>query len=131
MVGELFDLLSSKSILSDSVEKHNAVLSSNAFLKGVEDASVYSFLNAIFHVRINGLFKTLDKQNNYAYLSGLLIGEELKSIQADAIPVTIVSSGNLAALYETALLHKQCTFSVIDADKALIRAQTIIVNHYQ
>jgi 2-dehydro-3-deoxygalactonokinase len=130
MTGELFDLLSSKSILSGSVEKHDAILSSPAFLKSIEDASVFSFLNAVFHVRTNDLFSTLDKKNNYAYLSGLLIGEELKSLQED-MPVIIVSSGNLAALYEAALLHKQCAFSIADADKALIKAQTIIVDHYQ
>jgi len=129
MVGELFDLLSSKSILSGSVEKHDAIVSSTAFLKGVEDASVYSFLNAVFHVRTNHLFNELDKKDNYAYLSGLLIGEELKSLPTD-LPVTIVSSGNLAALYEKALSYRQHAFSITDAEKALIRAQTIIVDHY-
>jgi len=131
MAGELFGLLSSKSILSGSVENHDAVLSSNAFLKGVEDALAYSFLNSIFHVRTNDLFKKLDKKNNYAYLSGLLIGEELKSIQADAIDITIVSSGNLAVLYEAALSYLQHAFSIINADKALIKTQTIIISHYQ
>jgi len=130
MTGELFSLLSSNSILSGSVEKHDAILSSNVFLKGVEDVSACSLLNAVFHVRTNELFNSLDKKSNYAYLSGLLIGEELKSLQKD-LPVTIVSSGDLATLYEAALLHKQCAFSIADADKALIKAQTIIVGHYQ
>jgi 2-dehydro-3-deoxygalactonokinase len=135
MTGELFQLLSTKSILSNSVEQENTNTKANdIFLKGVSDATASSFLNNIFHVRINTLFNTMDKKENYYYLSGLLIGEELKQVLNENVElVTIVSSGNLLQLYHAALsaLNKNFTVLTEDADKALIHAQTVLFNHYQ
>lgn len=135
MTGELFQLLSTKSILSNSVEQENTNTKANdIFLKGVSDATASSFLNNIFHVRINTLFNTMDKKENYYYLSGLLIGEELKQVLNENVElVTIVSSGNLLQLYHAALsaLNKNFTLLTEDADKALINAQTVLFNHYQ
>lgn len=133
MTGELFQLLSTKSILSNSVEQENTK-ANDIFLKGVGDATASSFLNNIFHVRINTLFNTMDKKENYYYLSGLLIGEELKQVLNENVEaVTIVSSGNLLQLYHAALsaLNKNFTLLTEDADKALINAQTVLFNHYQ
>ncbi len=135
MTGELFQLLSTKSILSNSIEKNNAATEVNsAFINGVQDATTSSLLNNIFHVRTNTLFDAMNKKENYHYLSGLLIGEELKQVMQDDIKaVTIVSSGSLLQLYKTAItaLNKSFIVSVADADKALINAQTILFEHYQ
>lgn len=132
MTGEFFHLLSTQSILSASVEKHDFSISSqNAFLKGIDAAVASSPLNNAFHIRTNELFNIMGKKDNYAYLSGLLIGEELKYLHSGNKEVNIVSSGSLAELYAVALTHKQIPFSLIDADKALIKAQTALFNHYQ
>ena len=135
MTGELFQLLSTKSILVNSVEKNDATSEViNAFTKGVEDAKSLSLLNNIFHVRTNTLFDKLNKNENYYYLSGLLIGDELKQvIQYGIEAITIVSSGSLLQLYQAAIstLNKNFIVSVEDADKTLIKAQTILFEHYQ
>lgn len=134
MTGELFSLLSTKSILSNSVEAHDEHTEKNdSFIKGLLNASASSLLNNIFHVRTNALLNIMNTTDNYAYLSGLLIGEELKhlSIKNDG-PVTIVSSGKLLRLYHAAIsvLYKEHTLSVIDADEALIKGQAILFNYY-
>ncbi|MFT4154795.1 2-dehydro-3-deoxygalactonokinase [Parafilimonas sp.] len=135
MTGELFQLLSTKSILAGSVEKNNMETEANdIFIKGVRDATASSVLNNIFQVRINTLFNAMGKNENYYYLSGLLIGEELKQLmEADVEAVTIVSSGNLLRLYQAAVsaLDKKITTFVADADTALINAQTMLFNHYK
>ena len=135
MTGELFQLLATKSILSNSVEKNNTETEiNNAFINGVQDATTSPLLNNIFHVRINTLFDAMNKKENYHYLSGLLIGEELKQVMQDDIKaVTIVSSGSLLQLYHAAIIvmNKSLVISVADADKALIKAQTILFEYYQ
>ena len=55
----------------------------NVFLKGVKESIDSILLNTIFHVRTSGLLNGTDKKSNYHYLSGLLIGEELKNISAE------------------------------------------------
>lgn len=134
MTGELFDLLISKSILATAVENDSFTpQNSNAFIKGVKESVDANILNAIFHVRTNQLFGTADKNENFHYLSGLLIGEELKNIQPGIfLLITIVASGNLLSLYAEALSvlgFKNIKF--VNADKALIQGQAFIFYLYQ
>ncbi|HRH47329.1 MAG TPA: 2-dehydro-3-deoxygalactonokinase [Panacibacter sp.] len=134
MTGELFDLLSSKSILSASVEVDIMISNSESFIKGIREAATTNFLNSIFHVRTNQLLGASDKKENYHYLSGLLIGEELKDIQnKNYVSVTVVSSGTLLTLYTEALsvLGLKDKSKQQEADEALIKGQALILNLYQ
>ena len=129
MTGELFELLANKSVLSASVESNEEDIS-HAFEKGIRENSDGVLLNNIFHVRTNQVFNKLEKAANYHYLSGLLIGEELKQLAAKNISaITIVSTGALAALYKTAIevigLGALCREQ--NADEALIRGQALIL----
>ena len=135
MTGELFNLLSSKSILAASVQSNDAASNNNeSFIKGVQEAVGNNLLNSIFHVRTCQLFDILNKKENYHYLSGLLIGEELKDLQyKNNASVTVVSSGVLLNLYLRALtalgLNEQCKTQ--NADEALINGHAFILNYYQ
>jgi 2-dehydro-3-deoxygalactonokinase len=77
-------------------------------------------------VRTNGLFKKMSPAENYHFLSGLLIGSELKDLNPDP-PATIVlvSSGHLQAHYEKALrlLGLDQSLVIKNADKALLNGQ--------
>jgi 2-dehydro-3-deoxygalactonokinase len=132
MTGELFDLLSTKSILSNCVEKtgwldheENRI----GFELGVMDSLHSNLLHSIFWVRTNDLLEKLTKEENYFYLSGLLIGNEIKEIDSqDPIPITIVSDNFLGPLYEEALRipkknGEKRNFSMVDADLCLIKGQ--------
>lgn len=134
MTGEVFELLSTKSILAVSVEK-NAPESqnNNAFLRGVKEAVDTNLLNNIFHVRTGELLNGITKKDNYHYLSGLLIGEELKNIsQADYSSITIVSTEKFFNVYTEAFiaLGYKGKLRQQNADDALIKGQSLIYNKY-
>ncbi|MDN3655082.1 2-dehydro-3-deoxygalactonokinase [Ferruginibacter paludis] len=133
MTGELFDLLRTKSILAASVEAGDTTVNNRWFVKGVQDSVDNNVLNTIFHIRTNQLFGALNKADNYQYLSGLLIGAELKDLlQKRYAAVTIVSEGVLLDLYLAAMnaLGLQNICRQQNADKALVSGQAFIFNHY-
>ena len=134
MTGELFDLLCNKSILTNSIQAHDGSLNKEAFLKGVKESQASNILSSIFHVRTNQLFNKATKEENYHYLSGLLIGEELKNIPAcNYAFVTVVSTGMLAALYSEALCAIGLKEKLLqqNSDEALTRGQAFIFSQYQ
>ncbi|MDT0551863.1 2-dehydro-3-deoxygalactonokinase [Urechidicola vernalis] len=107
ITGELFDVLSKHSILSSSINQGNFDRQTiNGFTKGIQDSqNGNSILNSIFKTRTNSLFETLNPQENYYYLSGLLIGEELKELinLKDASSIHLCASGTLFELYKMAI----------------------------
>lgn len=130
MTGELFSLLSKKSILSASVENGGELTFDNlkSFEQGVTDSTRENLLHSIFLVRTNNMFNKLNKQENYYYLSGLLIGTELKDImQDDFTSLTIVSDTVLLPCYKAACSmlgpSRHYTLHIQNADEALINGQ--------
>jgi 2-dehydro-3-deoxygalactonokinase len=88
MTGEFFGLLSEMSLLSGSVEKNDSLGETghaDAFRKGVRDAAGSNLLHAAFRVRTNDLFGRLSAKANFHYLSGLLIGTELRTFAGAAV----------------------------------------------
>lgn len=124
MTGEFFGLLSGKSILSGSIEKSGEISdikNQESFERGVNDGSTINLLHSSFLVRTNDLFHKLSKQENYFYLSGLLIGTELKEIKAVRMPITVVSDAAQAKLYSLALQKLGVQeVSYYDAGEALV-----------
>ncbi len=122
MTGEMFDLLANKSILSTSVTKNEDDSMEAYFKLGVQAAKEGSFLNNIFRVRTNGLFKELKPTENYHYLSGLVIGTELKELVVEN-NVFIVSEHLLLSRYlRAAELLQLKNIKAINADQAFINA---------
>jgi 2-dehydro-3-deoxygalactonokinase len=108
MTGEMFNIISQHSILKDSIERgvENSFSQEeqNAFEKGVRTAQTSNILNNIFTVRTNQLFNTLTKKENFAYLSGLMIGAEIKDLLTIENPNFVLCSGNnLYEYYKTAM----------------------------
>lgn len=133
MTGEFFNLLSTQSLLAKSVSK-NSEVHEEAFTSGVNDGVENNILNASFHVRINQLFQKKSAEENYHYLSGLLIGSELSEISMSKQKnIAIVCSNNLLQQYITAfnVINKnQFEIRTINADKALIKAHIKLYHHY-
>ena len=133
MTGEVFDLLSNKSILSASVKKYVGEADNNDgfFAEGVHKGASGNLMNDIFRVRTNQLFQKASLEENYQYLSGLLIGHELKELsQRKEIPVTLVCGDALKQAYMTALqiFRSRSPFHYLDADTALINGQRKILD---
>ena len=79
----------------------------------------------LFAVRANGLFGTLTGSAQTDYLSGLLIGHEVRSLSkmyaADAEGILVVGSEELAALYGTAMTRLNLAYQHIDGAIATIK----------
>ncbi|WP_165958148.1 2-dehydro-3-deoxygalactonokinase [Segetibacter sp. 3557_3] len=125
MTGEMFDLLSTRSILAGSIEKGlpgAAGPDRTSFLQGVNDGKSMNPLHAFFLVRTNALFGKLTKQDNWFYLSGLLIGLELKDIPMYDCRITLLVNEQLQPYYLLALQQMGLPgeISVINVDQALL-----------
>lgn len=132
MTGEIFDLLSKKSILAAAVTKEGTGndMHDEHFRRGVKEGASSNLLNCIFHVRTNSLFKKSTSSENYRYLSGLLIGSEIRSLAENkASLITLVSSGELKEAYMQAfdVLEYSNALNYKNADEALIKGQRKII----
>jgi 2-dehydro-3-deoxygalactonokinase len=138
MTGEIFDILSAHSILNSSIEKGDFdALALAAFQKGVlKSVEKSSVLNALFMVRTNALFEKFSKNENYYFLSGLLIGAECNYLTDKKLDqIYICSSGMLFSLYLEAaktlgisINSELLTDEMVDL--ALLKGQWFI-NEYQ
>jgi len=135
MTGEFFELLSKKSVLSNNVEENHDLLNSDnlkSFEKGVADSLDSNVLHSSFMVRTNQLFGKLSKQENYQYLSGLLIGTELKELISRKISFNVVSDELLRKFYGTALRKLGINkVKYMDAGKAVMKGHCKIYNLYK
>ncbi|MEI3802516.1 MULTISPECIES: 2-dehydro-3-deoxygalactonokinase [unclassified Chitinophaga] len=130
MTGEFFELLSTHSILATSVSNGGTLddpASRACYTEGVHAGQSDNLLHAAFMVRTNQLLKKIPAGHNRFYLSGLLIGAELKAVPANN-SVYLVAGPQHAPLYTLACealnIH---VAAVIDADEALVRGQQEVV----
>ena len=135
MTGEFFHLLTTKSILSSSVDATAlfGAAEQDSFRRGVQDAQTVSILHGSFMVRTNLLFDKYSKQENFYYLSGLLIGSELKEINPGQAAVFLIGSKEQCWYYQLALnaLYRNCDVVLIDADEATIKGHCKIYSAIQ
>ena len=108
MTGEVFAVMSQHSILGKTLDL-NGAFNESAFLQGVDQSQhAGSMLHHLFAVRTLGLFDRLSAAQLPSYLSGLLIGEELRSQSlspAQDGPVILIGSDALTMRYTLALQH--------------------------
>ena len=131
ITGELFDLLAKKSILSASLIESNErenTEETSAFARGVQDGLHLNILHSSFRVRVHDLFGTMTKQMNYRYLSGLLIGTEIRELIDTDMPVTLIGNHSLNALYKSAFEAAGFAGSLAlsEAEQATIKGQYVI-----
>lgn len=134
MTGEIFDLLANKSVLSKSVKANSDVSSRQAFADGVKHSAENNLLNVAFHVRTNELFKKYSVEENYHFLSGMMIGYELKEVNVLLKTIVIVCSQPLAGRYQQAmqLLLPANRVMYADADEVLVKAHCkLAADHYR
>jgi 2-dehydro-3-deoxygalactonokinase len=127
MTGEFFDLLTTQSVLAASVEK-SVSFDPITFAVGVNDSITENLLQAAFKVRTYDLLKHMPKADNYNYLSGLLIGHEMKGLIEYKHPIYLCSSGDLTARYQLAADKLDIPIRLqIDAEEALLMGQKQIL----
>ena len=117
MTGEMFQIISNHSILKDSIElvdlEHLSPFEWAFFTKGVQDTEGANMLNLFFKIRTNQLFNKCTKKENALYLSGLLMGSELRELVKNiANPdnlgtegaLILCSGNNLFTFYQSAIV---------------------------
>jgi len=125
MTGELFDVILKHTILRSSVTSGSFNTTElAAFIEGVLKSNENgSILNTLFKIRTSALFKEKSTTENFYYLSGLLIGEELKTLKTtDCNTIKLCASGALYELYNEAI-------KLLDlGSKTVIISQEIVDN---
>jgi 2-dehydro-3-deoxygalactonokinase len=104
MSGEFYALLRRHSILARTLPAEDGPLDEEAFLRGVRQAQeAGSLLHAAFSARTLALFERLPAAAQPSYLSGLVIGEELRMRDRAARALVLVGSAQLTHRYALAL----------------------------
>ena len=117
MSGEFYALLQQHSILARTLpdlQAPAAPFDETAFGQGVAQAlRSTSLLASAFSVRSLSLFNRLPLDSRPAYLSGLVIGEELRAAPRHhrQRPMVLVGDATLVARYQSAM--KQCQFDTL------------------
>lgn len=127
MTGELFDMLSRNTILRHSVAEEEATAdplsgeAKAALRAGVRDARELPFVAALFRVRTRQVLDGQPQAANRAYLSGLVLGNEL-SYLADhdraTVHIVLAAGASLSLAYQAALdeLNLGTSLTVIAPD---------------
>ena len=107
MTGEFYALLSQHSILAKTCLP-DAPLKKEVFIDGVmQSQKSGGLLHHAFSARSLALFEKLNPAQSSSYISGLLIGEEIKSAKADRMddstPLFILGNGQLTQRYGFAM----------------------------
>jgi 2-dehydro-3-deoxygalactonokinase len=119
MTGEFYALLRSHSILARSLPQDGGELDPDAFERGVGHAMrTGNLLRSAFSARSLSLFDRMPAAALPSYLSGLVIGEELRSQQlaAGGEAVVVIASEVLARRYELALRSLGCATRVVGSE---------------
>mgnify|MGYP001359360201 FL=1 len=129
MTGEIFNSFVENTILSQSIEYDNFKEEYEiSFLNGLDQIKKgFSLINVAFKLRTNDLFKKKSKRDNYHFLSGLLLGEELLKLDLRKTNKIIVyTNPKLAKIYTTALKHLETKKEIICIpEKKLAKSQAL------
>ena len=136
ITGELFHILRSNGTLSKSIaflqEDRNANPDNQlAFIKGIHESKNGSLLNNLFQVRVNDILNKLNKEQNFYYLSGLLIGSEFDYLKKEPIlsatnKLVVCCSQNFIPYYTAVLKELGLIEDAIFIPPALFDKATVV-----
>ena len=128
MSGEFYALLSRHSILAKSLPSHQETFDAEAFDRGVGHAldTSTSLMQTAFSVRTLALFERLPEPARPSYLSGLVIGEELRCRPLEGVgEVVLIGAPVLAERFERALRRRGVAVHVLGEDAAWLGLHAI------
>lgn len=122
MTGEVYDVLRKHTILGRTMV-HEGTTSSGvdreAFLRGVKRSQGEGgLLHHVFGVRSLALMEEVKQEDSASYLSGLLIGHEVRSSMPPGAHVRLVGTASLCSLYQLAIEASGGSAKVEDEDAA-------------
>jgi 2-dehydro-3-deoxygalactonokinase len=127
LTGELFDILHRHSVLVNAGDTPE-VTGGAEFVRALEQTKMYpeaELIHLLFETRSRQLKGTLKRRDASAYLSGLIIGQDVSGAKrffradlAEANRVIVIASPKLSDLYTQALKTRDIAFVKIDGEKA-------------
>jgi 2-dehydro-3-deoxygalactonokinase len=118
MTGEVFAVLRKCTILS-RIMTSDTTVDNQAFLRGVtRSADNGGLLHHLFSVRTLALMDQLKEEESASYLSGLLIGHEVRAAMPPETHVHLVGTAQLCSLYAQAIEACGGSSTIEDQDAA-------------
>ena len=129
MTGEMFALIRRQSMIGSLIKDEE--FHSPSFLSGVAEVrSAAGLLHKLFSIRADILLGNLECPSAESYLSGMLIGSEVRAV-ADVIgkdsEVLLVGNAGLARRYNTALSEYSLKTVPVLPDQAFVRGISVLL----
>ena len=130
MTGEMFETLTHHTVLKTTVDPSVSARTYAAeFKAGLNCVRDNGLAASLFRVRARGVLKHANPGANAAFLSGLLVGSELESLDRNpTLPVIVAANEQLTAIYSMAVpKHRNAVFTQA-IDRATITAHRLILS---
>jgi 2-dehydro-3-deoxygalactonokinase len=130
MTGELYEALTQHTVLRASITK-GAPFDANAFTLGIDCAVEHGLAPAIFQTRTRQVLQHQPPEANTSFLSGILVGDELKTLKALTTPIFIAGADAIRDSYGHAACHLGIPAHIFSAEEirlAVPRAHGIILS---
>jgi len=124
MSGELFSILCQHSILGKDLPEQQT--SELAFVSGVRQSDKGDLSQLLFSARTQLLFDNVAAEHVHDYISGLIIGQELKHVGSDR-KLAIIGGKSLSQRYLLACDMLDFEAEVIDGDQCFLAGMSAIV----
>jgi 2-dehydro-3-deoxygalactonokinase len=129
MTGEVWSVMAEHSILGRLMEG-GALDDRDAFQRGFAlSGGPGGLLNHLFAVRAEGLFGAVRAAGLRSYLSGILIGHEVRAMIGNAKPtgpVTLIGRPDITGLYGEAIAMLEQSTATVPAERATLNGLTLI-----
>jgi 2-dehydro-3-deoxygalactonokinase len=130
MTGELFETLASHTVLKATVDQSASIAAHAAdFKAGLNYVRDNGLAASLFRVRTRGVIDRADATANAAFLSGILIGAELQSLDRNpTLPIIVAANEQLTSIYSLAVpKHRNAVFTNA-IDRATVTAHRLILS---
>ena len=133
ITGELYQLLAQHSSLGGCAGNSycgiEQKMSPIDFMTGVRKSLAdFCLSKVLYSVTTRRLFNQIEAEHISSYLSGLLIGHELRNIKAMGLDnITLVARGSLTELYQQAFGEMSINSELVDAQQAYLTGAQLIV----
>jgi 2-dehydro-3-deoxygalactonokinase len=135
ITGELYDLLCHQSVL---IQQQDCIFDQSAFIKGAKytlESELGSFTHGLFSVRSKQLFGELTSAQACAYLSGILIGSDVRAAQnaqewrlKSLASVAIIGAPELSQCFATVLGLQQIKSKIYNVTDTTLAGFSVIYN---
>ncbi|TCT10574.1 2-keto-3-deoxygalactonate kinase [Tepidamorphus gemmatus] len=134
MTGEVFEVMSRHSILgalmAEAVPGHDG---GAAFRRGLDRAGeAGGLLNHLFSARADALFGEIAADEIRDYLSGVLIGHEIREMPrllGGSGEILVIADGPLPGRYRTAFAHLAIPARLLDAEAVTVAGLGLVLDH--